>query len=103
MHFLMHCRHHEGVDALRDATRPAHRQHVASGGNGLVRVLIGSALAAEDGSRRGNFGILEAKSRADALAFAETDPFNLAGVVEAIEITAIAEGFPADRITAPRS
>lgn len=100
MHFLMHCRHHEGVDALRDATRPAHREHVASGGNGLVRVLIGSGLANEDGDRSGNFGILEAESRADAVAFAQTDPFNLTGIVESIEITAIAEGFPAHRITA---
>ncbi len=103
MHFLMHCRHKHGVDALRDATRPAHREHVASGGNGLVRVLIGSALTAEDGSRSGNFGILEAASHADAMDFARQDPFNLAGVVEAIEITAIADGFPAQRIIAANS
>lgn len=84
---------------MRDATRPAHRDHVASGGNGLVRVLIGSGLAAENGTRNGNFGILEAGSWADALAFAEADPFNLAGVVESIEIIAMAEGFPAHRIS----
>jgi uncharacterized protein YciI len=98
MHFLMHCRHRDGVDALRDATRPAHREHVASGGNGLVRVLIGSALATEDRARRGNFGILEAASREDVLTFAQQDPFNLVGIVESIEITAIADGFPAHRI-----
>lgn len=100
MHFLMLCRHRRGVDALRDATRPAHRAHVASGGDGRVRVLLGSGLAAETGERNGNFGILEADSHADALAFAEADPFNLAGVVEAIEIIAMAEGFPAHRIAA---
>ena len=98
MHFLMICRHREGVDALRDATRPAHRDHVAAGGNGLVRVLIGSGLAAESGERNGNFGILDAGSREDALAFAEADPFKLAGVIESIEIIAMAEGFPAHRI-----
>jgi|SRR5215217_6798406 len=103
MHFLMLCRHRSGVDALRDETRPAHRAHVASGGNGLVRVLIGSGLANETGQRNGNFGILEAQSLADAKSFAEADPFNVAGVVEAIEVLPIAEGFPADRILAPSS
>ena len=100
MHFLMLCRHRDGVDTVRDAMRPAHRAHVASGGNGLVRVLIGSGLLAESGDRSGNFGILEAQSRDDALAFAEDDPFNAAGVIEAIEIVAIADGFPAHRIAA---
>jgi uncharacterized protein len=100
MHFLMLCRHREGVDALRDEIRPAHRAHVASGGNGLVRVLIGSGLLAENGDRSGNFGILEAAGHEQALAFAQTDPFNAAGVIEAIEIVAIADGFPAHRIAA---
>ena len=61
-------------------------------------MLIGSGLAAEDGARNGNFGVLEADSRAAALAFAQADPFNLAGVIDSVEIIAIAEGFPAHRI-----
>ena len=102
MHFLMLCRHRDDVATLRDANRSAHRAHVASGGNGLVRVLIGSGLQADNGERSGNFGILEAETLADALAFAEGDPFNAAGVIASIEMIAIVDGFPAHLIVASR-
>ena len=41
----------------------------------------------------GNFGILEAPTREAAQAFAESDPYALAGLVEPIEITALASRF----------
>jgi len=100
MHFLMICRHRPGMERLRDEVRPRHRAHVASGGNGLARVLIGSALTEEDGETSiGNFGILEAESREKALAFAEADPFMQAGIVEEIEIIPLASRFQAERIS----
>lgn len=99
MYFLMICNHKPGVDNLRDELRPLHRAHVASGGDGLVRVLVGSAMRepAEDAGI-GNFGILEADNLENAQAFAENDPFNLNGVVEHIEITRLADNFQAHRI-----
>lgn len=99
MFFLMICEHKPGVSEQRDALRPAHRAHVASGGNGLARVLVGSALTQDDGaSSLGNFGILEAETEADARAFAETDPFALGGLVETISLKRLADGFQAHRI-----
>lgn len=102
MFFLMRCLHHPGRDGARDEHRPAHRVWVQSGGNGLVSVLIGSALV-EDSASIGNFGLLEAPDRAAALAFAEGDPFNVAGIVARIELTALPDSFQAGRITDPMS
>ena len=57
--------------------------HVATGGGGLAKVLIGSALTEDDGETPvGNFGVLEAPTREAAQAFAESDPYARAGLVE---------------------
>lgn len=99
MYFLMICHHKPGVDGLRDELRPAHRAWVASGGDGLAKVLTGSALWNQDGGGIGNFGVLEAADAKAARAFAEGDPFHRGGVVERIEITRLADSFQAQRIT----
>lgn len=101
--FLMRCLHHPGMDARRDALRPAHREWVGSGGGGKVSVLIGAALQDDEGSSIGNFGILEAASRADAQAFAEGDPFARDGIVADIELTPLPDTFQAHRIADPMS
>jgi uncharacterized protein len=98
MFFLMVCHHHPGQDAARDRLRPDHRAWVASGGGGLAQVLVGSALWDDAGAGIGNFGLLSAASQADALAFAQGDPFNQGGVVARIELTRLADTFQADRI-----
>jgi len=103
MFVLMRCLHKPGQDAARDEHRPAHRAWVSSGGNGLVSVLIGSAILKENGETAGNFGILEAKTLEDARAFAEGDAFTVAGIVETIELTPLPETFQAHRITDPMS
>lgn len=98
MYWLMVCPHHPGKDADRNANRDAHRAHVASGG-GRVRVLIGSALTGDDGaSPLGNFGVIEAESRDDVIAFAKGDPYFHAGIVANVEVTALANTFQAHRI-----
>ena len=57
-------------------------------------MLTGSGLTEDDGATGiGNFGVLEADSRVRRMAFAETDPYALAGIVESIEITAVASRF----------
>ena len=99
MYWLMICKHKPGTLEMRERHRDAHRQHVASGGNGSVRVLTGSALTADDAETPcGNFGVLEAPTREAALAFATNDPFARAGIVESIEVVALASRFQADRI-----
>jgi hypothetical protein len=101
MFFLMECRHHAGMDAARDRLRPAHRDWVRTGGDGLASVLIGSAQWADDGAAIGHWGILEAETPASARAFAQGDPFATGGVVAQIAVTRLADTFMADRI-APR-
>lgn len=98
MYVLMVCDHHPGMDALRDALRPGHRDWVASGGNGLAKVLTGSAIWDDAGKGIGNFGVLEAADMAAARAFAEGDPFATGGVVRAITLTRLADTFQAARI-----
>lgn len=99
-YFLMRCLHHPGVDAKRDEHRPAHRAWVQSGGDGLAAVLIGSAILGDEGGI-GNFGVLEASSLDDAMAFAEGDPFNREGLVAEIEMTPLPDTFQAHRISEP--
>lgn len=103
MYFLMQCEHHPNMNDARDQHRAAHRQWVKSSGEGVAAVLIGSATIGEDGNSSGNFGILEAKSLADAMAFAEGDPFTKAGIVAKINMTPLPEGFQAHRISDPMS
>jgi uncharacterized protein len=100
MYFLMICPHHTGADIaiLRDQLRPQHRAWVASGGDGLAKVLTGSALWNEAGDGIGNFGILEAVDQAAARAFAMGDPFAKGGVVARVELTRMADTFQAGRI-----
>ncbi len=98
MFFLMECTHHGDTDLDRDRLRPAHREWVGSGGKGLARVLVGSAVWNEDGSARGHFGILEAAEERDARAFAEGDPFATGGIVRDIRLVRLADGFQAHRI-----
>lgn len=98
MFFLMQCTHHPDMVAQRDALRADHREWVGSGGNGLARVLVGSATWAADETALGNFGILQAETEAKALAFAQGDPFARGGVVADIQLTRLAEGFQAHRI-----
>lgn len=98
MFFLMVCHHHPDQDEARNRLRSEHRTWVGSGGDGLVQVLVGSALLDDTGAGIGNFGLLSAASHADALAFAQGDPFNRGGVVAQIELTRLADRFQADRI-----
>ena len=101
MFFLMICHHHDGpeIAALRDRLRPAHRDWVVSGGDGLAVVLTGAALWDGTGEGIGNFGILQAETEASARAFADGDPFATGGVVREITLTRLADTFRAERIT----
>ena len=101
--FIMTCRHHVGTAEKREANRASHRRWVDTGGDGLVSVLIGSAIVDDQQHNVGHFGILEAESQANALAFAEGDAFFKAGIVASVEIIPLASKFQADRISQPMS
>lgn len=91
--------HHPAQDTARDRLRPAHRDWVRSGGDGLASVLIGSAMWSDDGQAMGHWGVLEAANEAEARAFAEGDPFATGGVVAETTITRLADTFQAARIS----
>jgi uncharacterized protein len=101
--FLMRCLHHPEVDDLRQEHRARHRDWVSSGGDGLVSVLIGSALTDSAGVVQGNFGILEARSESDALEFARGDPYAREGIVRELELTGLPSTFQVHRIAEPMS
>lgn len=103
MYFLMQCSHHPDMDNLRDQHRAEHRKWVKSGGDGVAIVLIGSATINDQATSIGNFGILQAEDLTAAMAFAEGDPFNRAGIVSDIKMTRLADGFQAHRIPEPMS
>ncbi|MCT7376646.1 YciI family protein [Chelativorans salis] len=95
----MICWHKPGSQAVKKAQHDQHRVHVASGGNGVVRVLTGSALTEADGETDvGNFGIFEAAGEAEVRAFVEADPFTIAGIVDSVEIVRLPDRFKAHRI-----
>ena len=99
MYWLMICRHKPDCEAQKAPLRAAHREHVATGGGGALKVLIGSALGgADDPEVSGNFGILEASSRETVLDFARQDPFARAGLVESIDVIGLPDRFQAHRI-----
>jgi len=99
--FLMKCTHHENADAIREAARPQHRQWVDAGGNGLVCVLLGSAIAGKGSESEGRFGILEAPTEETAWQFSEGDAFNTSGAVANIEITRLVDKFQVHRVAEP--
>jgi len=101
--FLLKCTHHEKADAIREAARPEHRRWVDSGGNGLVCVLLGSAIASDGSQSEGHFGILEAPTEEAAWQFAEGDAFNTSGAVYKIEITRLSDKFQSHRVAEPLS
>jgi uncharacterized protein YciI len=98
-YFLMICRHHPDAAERRAGARDAHRAHVTSGGGGIARVLTGGPLTEDDGeTATGNFGVLDAPTREAAEAFAASDPYAQAGIVQSVEIIPIANRFQANRI-----
>lgn len=98
MFFLMQCYHHPDKGAARDEARFDHRAWVKSGG-GFASVLVGSAMWDDAGEAIGHWGILEAKNRRNAMAFAEGDPFNTTGIVAEIKLTRLADTFQEHRIS----
>ena len=100
--FIMTCRHHVGTAEKREANRASHRRWVDTGGDGLVSVLIGSAIVDDQQHNVGHFGILEAESKLTRWLLLKGMHFT-AGIAASVEIIPLASKFQADRITQPMS
>jgi len=82
-HFVVTCLDHSGALEKRLANRPVHLAHL----NGHPEtVKLAGPLLDGAGDPCGSLLILEAESLAAARAFAESDPFNAAGVFASIEV-----------------
>lgn len=97
-YYLLTSSHKESSAPEREALHSRHVAWVESGGMGVVSVLAGAPTLTDNGIA-GNFFVLEAKSLADAKAFAEGDPFVVGHCVETSDLRQLAEFSPNDMST----
>ncbi|MDB5459324.1 MAG: hypothetical protein JWO72_1065 [Caulobacteraceae bacterium] len=80
--FVLHCLDKPDSFALRAATREAHLTYV--GAHPAMR--IGGPYLDREGSPVGSMIVVETSDEAAARAFSKDDPYNRAGLFEAVEI-----------------
>lgn len=71
------------ADAIRAATRPAHRAYMD---RFAARVRLGGPVLDSDGQGCGGLMLIEAESEAAVRALVANDPFELAGLSARIDI-----------------
>lgn len=69
---------------IRAATRPAHRDYMATFG---PRVLIGGPLLDDAGNPRGGMMVIAAETEDEVRAIIAADPFEVAGLSATITIS----------------
>jgi uncharacterized protein len=82
--FVIHCLDKPQALELRLAHRPAHLDYARSYGAQLV---LAGPLLDEAGNPKGSLLILEAADASAAQAFADHDPYALAGLFASVAIT----------------
>ena len=82
--FAIHCIDKADCADLRAETRSAHLAHINSF---REQVLVAGPLLRPDGRAMGSLLIMEFDDREGALAFANADPYQLAGLFESRSIT----------------
>lgn len=97
-HFLVISHDNPGMLDVRKSNREAHLAHVKTGGNGLVRVLVGSPLGRE--VMTGTWMVMEAADEDDVRVFNAADPYEMAGLFASREILPIHSVFDPSRIVA---
>lgn len=86
MIYTLFCTDRPDAAELRRRTRPAHRDWLR-GAHDNVRLLMCGATLQDDGqTMNGSLVIVEADSLHDVQAFAQRDPYRLAGLFEHWEI-----------------
>ena len=83
MLFAITCTDKPGAGDLRAATRPAHIAHLSAVAG---RIVLGGPLLNPDGHAIGSLLVVEAADRAEAEAFAASDPYFKAGLFESVAI-----------------
>jgi uncharacterized protein YciI len=83
--FVLSCHDRAGSLDLRMATREAHLAYVRGHAG---KVKLGGPYLGPDGGMIGSLLILETADEAEARAFADGDPYNLAGLFERVDLAA---------------
>jgi uncharacterized protein YciI len=97
-HFLIISHDNPGMEPVRKQVRADHLAHVKSGGDGILRVLVGSPLGHE--SMTGTWMVVEAASEDAVRAFNAGDPYEKAGLFASREILPIHDVFDPARVVA---
>lgn len=82
--FAIHCIDKPDSADLRAETRPAHLAHINAFKD---QVLVAGPLLRPDGRAMGSLLIMEFEDRDAAIAFANADPYHLAGLFESRSVT----------------
>ena len=84
MHYIIHCLDKPGALPTRLAVYDQHRAYLAAPS---VRIVIAGPLVGDDNETMiGSCFLVEADSKAAAIAFNRGDPFHAAGVWERVDI-----------------
>lgn len=84
--YVLLCRDKPDALELRLANRQAHLAYVDER---LGSVRLGGPLLDDEGQMRGSMLVLQVRDRAEAEAFAASDPYALAGLFEHTELMAV--------------
>ena len=87
MYFVIFGTDKPGMETVRTATRPAHRDYLRSPGKHAITVRVGGPTLRDDGATmNGTLLIVEAETIDAVRAFAADDPYSRAGLFQTIEI-----------------
>lgn len=92
MLFVIHCHDKPDHGHLRAENRPAHLEYIEANRENLY--IAGPTLNNDGDGMNGSLLIIDFPDRAAAVAFAEADPYALAGLFESVTIQPWKEVFP---------
>ena len=78
------------MDAVREKTAPAHHAYMKAQKN--IMILAGATRSDDGKSIHGSLFLLHVKSRAEAKAFSDGDPYTQAGLFTNFRITRMTRG-----------
>ena len=100
MHWMIKCRSKPGTDELRNATIPAHKDHLDKY---REETWFSGPLFTDDGtSAIGSLRFIEFPERAAAQAYIDTDPYTTEGIFESINIQRWQPALTHRQLTYPR-
>jgi uncharacterized protein len=87
MHFVIHAIDKPNIIDTRAKHYRAHRVHLDESGKHGVQILTAGPLVAEDGETPvGSLFVVEAQDRAAVDAFTRTDPYQVNGVWQTVDV-----------------